>query len=112
MSKGQYKIPLWKDHHLYLDGSLCGYPESYYEKNGQINWVENFEFKDQLQYGGFTRGRSSAKIHWISAKSGKKYEMFLKDMDDVLRKCVIVNGFVDATWTFCKRGKNYGIKLV
>ena len=78
----------------------------------EVIWKPNFEFKDRLKYLCYSRGRSSAKIHFKSEITNKKYEMFLTDFDDLMKGQGFNKNIVEGTFTFCKRGANYGIKLV
>jgi hypothetical protein len=38
--------------------------------------------------------------------------MFLKDLYEMLLSTTIINGEIYGTWTFCKRGQNYGLQWV
>lgn len=77
----------------------------------EVVWKPNFEFNDKLKYLNYTRGRSSAKIHFKSEITGKEYEMFLTDFDDLMNGQGFNKNIVESIFTFCKRGANYGIKL-
>ena len=78
----------------------------------EVIWKPNFEFEDKFKYLNYSRGRSSAKIHFKSEITGKEYEMFLTDFDDLMNSQGFNKNVVEGTFTFCKRGANYGIKLV
>lgn len=74
-------------------------------------FVPNFEFEDTLIFTHFSRGRSSVKAHFESQYTGKKYEMFIRDLEDVIK----ANHFVTklcGRFTFVKRGQNYGVLLL
>lgn len=76
--------------------------------------VDNYSFRDTLSFIGYSRGRSSAKIDWISATTGAEYGMFLTDFEELVKKVgfnALDGRGVNAEFTFCKRGQNYGIKL-
>lgn len=74
-------------------------------------WRDNCEFEAELTYQGFTRGRSAAYGEFIDRKTGQEFPMFLVDLNTLLKEKTIHKGTVKAVWTFCKRGKNYGIRL-
>jgi hypothetical protein len=38
--------------------------------------------------------------------------MFLKDLDALIKNHALNKGTVTTSWTFCKRGENYGLCLV
>ncbi len=78
----------------------------------EVIWKPNYEFEDKLKYLCYSRGRSSAKIHFQSEVTNKKNEMFLTDFDDLMKGQGFNKNIVEGTFTFCKRGANYGIKLV
>ena len=82
----------------------------YIEVN-EVVWKPNIEFTDTLKYSHYSRGISSAKIHFASQSNGKKYEMFLTDFDELMDLKGFQGNVVEDVFTFCKRGANYGIKL-
>jgi hypothetical protein len=81
----------------------------------RCKWVERGLFEESLTFNGFTRGRSSAKFKLMS-KRGDEYEMFLKDVSDMIGEIVSSTGanheYIFGVWKHVKRGSNYGIKLV
>jgi hypothetical protein len=102
MAKGQYQIPFDKD------GNLMGYPE---EWRG-IEWRDNYQFTDTLKLDHYYRGRSAAGLYMASAITGHRYQMFLRDFEDLINNTVIDHGVVSGRWTFTKRGANYGIVFI
>jgi len=100
------KVPLKKN------GDLIGYPESYY-LNGQRyspDFSPNRVFEADIEITSYSRGRSSAKFDAQDKKTGRRYEIFLVDMLEILQKCNIQHGLVKHRfWHFVKRGQNYGI---
>lgn len=82
------------------------------EENAAVTWKENHEFNDTLEFTHFTRGRSSVKAHFKSFTDGKLYEMFLTDFEKVLLSGKLDRTELSGWFTFCKRGANYGIKLI
>ena len=110
-----------------LDYSYTGISEAEKEickKDGKIEhfwggnntprevFVPNFEFEDTLIFKHFSRGRSSVKAHFESLHTGKKYEMFVSDLEDVILKRHFVNGCMSGIFTFVKKGQNYGVMLL
>ena len=89
-----------------------GFVEYAWGDRERYEWKENYEWEDILEYTGYSRGCSSIKLILNSELNGKRYEMFISDFDDILKK----HGFSvfgeKHTYTFCKKGANYGIKLV
>lgn len=77
-----------------------------------IVWKENYEFEDTLELTGMSRGRSAANFNLKSTTDGKDYNLFMTDTVDLIRNSTINKGKIAGKWTFCKRGKNYGIKIV
>lgn len=85
-------------------------------KYGENYWDEcyyepNRNFYDELKYIGYGRGRSSVKIYFESIISHKRYEMFMKDFD-ILMQNGKFGSFLKGQFTFCKKGANYGIKML
>lgn len=75
---------------------------------------DNFVFRDTLSFYGYSRGRSSAKIEWISTSTGAEYGMFLVDFEELVKKVgfnALDGRGIHAEYTFCKRGQNFGLKL-
>ena len=90
--------------------------EGRFEKSGiRSNYIEvfvpNFEFEDTLVFTHFSRGRSSVKAHFRSKYTEVKYEMFISDFEEVLKKSRIGNCHIRGRFTFVKKGMNYGVKL-
>jgi len=99
-----------------IKGSLLSYvlyvpSEPCIDEQKNIEWVENRVFEDTLTYTGYARGRSSAVL-CFEGRNGEKYDMFMTDVDDLLKTKDIIDRKVTAKWTYCKRGQNYGIRLV
>ena len=73
-------------------------------------WRDNFEFKASMHFESFQRGRSAAYAVFRTDKD-ERYTMFLKDLADAIPH--LDKGFLlEKTFTFTKRGQNYGIKVV
>ncbi len=87
---------------------LAGYPDGYWP----MEWRDNHVFMDHLLFDDFQRGRSAAHAVFKSTTSGDRYEMFLTDLGDVIKRMGLTNGGgIAAYFTFVKRGMNYGIRL-
>lgn len=100
-----YQIPFCLDKH----GCeiMQSYPETY---SFGFKWKDNYVFQANLDIVEFGRGRSSAVFYLEDKVSGSRYSMFMSDMLDVLKNCNIQQGKVSGSWTFCKKGSNYGLK--
>lgn len=72
-----------------------------------IKFVDPFEFDDEFYYVGYGRGRSAAYFEWETMYG--KMQMFMTDMDELLKKTTIVNGTVSGHWGFKKFGSNIGV---
>jgi hypothetical protein len=93
-------------------GELQHYPSCWYTSPGNPTgptWVKNYEFTATLAFTGFERGRSAAYAYFED-EAGKRYCMFLTNLADVIPR--MSAGHISGTWTFCKRGQNFGIRLV
>lgn len=77
-----------------------------------IEWKENQIFEDRFKIDSFSRGRSAANFNVISEINGKSYTMFMKDLFDIIQTHKIEKGIVSGFFTFCKRGRNYGVKMM
>ncbi len=111
--KGNYRIPYNPE-----TGNIYDY--AVYKEDQQVPpayqsiyaWMDNHEFEDSMIFLDYYRGRSACGIILKSQTTGSKYSMFMKDFIYVVENCNINKGAVSGKWTFCKRGSNYGIKLV
>ena len=101
----KYQIPFNQS------GNLCRYCETWALKDGTITMRDNFVFHDTMEIEGYGRGRSAAYFSLKSTTTNKTYDMFLTDFFALIHDCVVTNGIVEANWTFCKRGQNYGMRL-
>lgn len=105
MSKPTWKLLMGEDGNVaYWDGG-ARFAETYGYK-----YVDNFEWDDILEYENFGRGTSAAHLYFKSTLTGKSYQMFLKDFENIVKR--LVDGKVSGKWTFCKRGQNYGVKFL
>ena len=70
---------------------------------------DNYEFFTTLTFSYFCRGCSAAYAKFRSA-SGMGCTMFLKEFEEVIP--YLKNGSITGTFTFCKHGQNFGVKLI
>lgn len=104
--EGKEKIEHKKGEVSVAKGSLEYYPFN----DTNLEWVKNKVFEETLEYIGYSRGRSSATFQFKDS-TGADYSIFMKDMNDLLMTKDIINGEIKGFWTYCKRGKNFGIRL-
>lgn len=101
--KGDYPIPFTKN------GNQLTYAEPWMERNGSLQWFDNFEFEDTLEIDSMSRGRSAANFTFRRQSNGAEVTVFMTDMIDIFKKAR--GGKVKGKFTFIKRGQNYGCKL-
>jgi hypothetical protein len=79
-----------------------------------VEWKDNFKFYAHIIFSCFERGRSAAHAIFEGPQDGvpegKIYQVFLTDLATMIP--YMNQGIVEGTFTFCKRGQNYGVKLV
>jgi hypothetical protein len=80
------------------DGNQLHYP---YFFPTVKEWKNNTEFIDNLIFMNFCRGRSAAYAELKSKTSGKKYTMFLSDLENCFEN--FKNGEIKGLFTFCKK---------
>lgn len=80
-------------------------------RGDDIEWRDNTPFEATMELITYGRGMSSARFTWQDHEN-HQYEMFLKDMMELILKTVIDHGVVTGKWRVCKRGQNYGIQFV
>ena len=76
-----------------------------------LHYADNYEWNDELTYYAFERGNSSCVMLFKSDLTFLTYHVFMTDFTDTIVDNMIC-GKVKGTFTFTKRGQNYGIKLV
>ena len=101
MPKNKFLIP-------FKSGEMVQYQYEF----GIEEHVENYEWYDELYYKGYGRGRSADYFIWKSIISCKRYYMFMTDMDNILKTNDLIDRSIKGTFTFTKRGCNFGIKLI
>lgn len=110
MSK--YKIPFAKK-----TGQLLPFTSKYYGlQDPDIDWRDNYEFEDSLEYIEYIGGRSSMSMRVKSIKTGLEYNMFWTYFDSCIRRRDNTVGAIGpifhGKWTFQKTGTNYSIRPV
>lgn len=96
---GDYEIP------FNAKGDQLHYAPPY----GDLVWMPNTEFQDELTYETFSRGRSAAYFHF-KRQNGTRVTVFMKEFDEMMP--YMVAGVVKGTFKFVKRGTNYGCTLI
>lgn len=96
---GTYQIPFDEN------GNQQHYPDDWRHK---ITWEDNHEFDDTLTFIGYNRGRSAANFDFRRG-DGRKVTFFLKEFEEIVPH--MVHGEVAGTFTFIKRGQNYGTRM-
>lgn len=87
-----------------------GNQEHYPNKWGSHGeYRDNYEFFTTLTFSHFSRGKSAAYANFICT-SGMKCTMFLRDLEEIMP--FLENGSVTGSFTFVKRGQNFGVKLI
>lgn len=104
-------IPVSRDTESMLKYVGCTY-ETMPDGTEYWKWVQNFLWSDTIVVDRIERGQSSAHFIIYSEISGKEYCMFMKDLLDLIKKHTVENGRISGCFTYCKRGQNYGIKIV
>ena len=93
---------------VYAEGILI--KDYFHNPSKQEIWKPNEEVELTLHYKSYGRGRSSVTFYWLD-DNGHKYPMFLTDLDELLKLKVDVSN-LHGIFTYVKRGRNYGIKLL
>lgn len=100
---------------------FTGFPQEYEHKVWRGGYgegseapvlLDNHEFKAELRFVGFQRGRSAAHARYVKVDDESwEATMFLTDL-----KSVIEDGFaplyLSGTFCYTKRGSNYGIRFL
>lgn len=80
---------------------------SAFEKS--LEWRPNTIFWARLKFIGIQQGRSRVN-GLFEDTTGTRYNVFLRDFEALIPQ--LDRGLIEGTWTFAKRGANYGLTLV
>jgi hypothetical protein len=81
-------------------------------------WRESKPFEAVVTFEGWVRGRSAAhasvKVKPLGGANPFQAQVFLTDFAEILITGAVEEGQVVGTgpWEFCKRGQNFGLRLV
>lgn len=90
-----YKIPFCKQTNDLIS-------DTYWYKEDDIEWKDNYFFEDQLELVTYNLGRSA--VHFIFKDSNDdQYAMSIKAYFTIVNK--IWNGRILGKWTFTKNGR-------
>lgn len=111
---GKYKVP------FDFEGNQLHYPGTLWDRNkdggrggnAECIWKENQAFTDTLKVEGMHAGQSAKYLTVVSTTTGHHYTVFVRDVIDVLLNATVNKGEMTATWTFTKRGANYGVAVL
>ena len=96
-----------------IEGNLQNYPLPLYVGRGEVAFLDNFEFEDELQYVGYQGGRSSMSMIFQSTTTERIYPMFFTYFNKLIKSEDIRPGpTFKRKWTFIKKGQNYSIRPV
>lgn len=114
MSRWDGKVPFdarTGDQQTYPAKAWGSYDPKTGERSADLDphWGDNGEFEDVLTFEGFARGYSAAHALFRRA-DGTRCTMFLTDLEDAIPR--LCDGRIRARFTWCKRGQNFGIKLM
>jgi hypothetical protein len=73
---------------------------------------EGKDFDDRMIYVRLHDGRHAARCDVKSATTGREYSMFLSDFHDIITHGRLINGEIQGTFRFVKKGSGQAIKLV
>jgi len=105
MNKTNYEIPFDEN------GNQLSYPATWMNgyQNKDVIFKDNFIFEDTLCFVEFQRGRSSAIAKFHRSSTNTYCTVFLSDLAEIIKN--MKYGNIQGTFTFCKKGQNYGLKL-
>lgn len=83
-----------------------------YTGYGFTEWRDNKPFPATLLVEDYERGRSAVRIIVRNCSSNTTYPMFFSDFVEMLAHSKLNFGEVGGMWIGCKKGSNYGLKLV
>lgn len=101
--KGEYKIP------YDMSGNMLHYASDA-AWAGKPDWRDNAEFEAELEFTGFSRGRSAAYAVFESVPDKRSFPMFLSCLHRAMAK--LNGGRLKGRFRGCKKGMNYSVEMV
>jgi hypothetical protein len=108
-----------------VNGNQQHFPEHIWipPSSGNGNYIavaptfkDNYEWDGVLRIDDYSRGRSAAYFNLVGDYEKREYTMFMSDLYVALKNVGCTPGLngpvMEGRWTFCKKGQNYGVKLV
>ena len=89
------------------DGNMS---EDYHSWNSNLILKDNYEFEDELIFDRLIPRRAGTKFFFRSCKNGLEYYMFPTEAEQSIP--LMDFGRLVGKFTFVKRSKSFGIKLV
>jgi len=75
-----------------------------------VEWRDNEPFEDILTFKTYSRGRSAARLVFLSKALKCNVEMFLGDFSSIVP--LLQKGKLSGTFKFVKKGQNFGIQRI
>lgn len=96
-------------------GDLCDCGAKWMQEPGYVGkfkWEKNKVFPDTLVYDTYYPSKGgNSHIAFISAHSGRKYEMFMSDFDEAIQEKLFIDNKLVGLFTFCRKGVSQGIRV-
>jgi len=110
---GTYRIPFdTSDNQLHYAGREPPANPDPDDVDKDVTWKKNCQFHDTLKVEGMYSGQTAKYLRVVSTTTGHHYTMFVRDVIDVLLHATVDKGEMTATWTFTKRGANFGVAVL
>ena len=103
MAKKEYKIP-------FFGNQMLSYVDKWMEDRDGFEWRDNYSFESKMTIEDYGRGRSAVTIYLLD-ELNNRYEVFISDFIEMMKKLEVSEGSFYGKFTFCKKGKNYGLQL-
>ncbi|HBA29148.1 MAG TPA: hypothetical protein DCZ45_01075 [Parabacteroides goldsteinii] len=105
------KKQTWKMH--FNNGVLCKWDGDIYDEER-----DNYVFEADLYIAGYSRGCSSAVMLLVPYEDREKnhfaqkikYQVFMSDIEGIVKE--MIKGRIKGSFTWVKKGGNYGLRLV
>lgn len=70
------------------------------------------DFKDRMEFVNICQFRNSSRVELRSVISGRKYNMFASDFNEVIHAHKFIDNHVEGIFRFLKKGSGQAIKLI
>ncbi len=98
-----YKIPFDDQGNMWMNSQYV------YDTS---NTKDNYTFSETMTITEYPKTKYGSRQFELTDSKDKTYSMFMHDAFEMIAKNTIVKGQISGTWTFIRKGANYGLLFI